>query len=133
MDGGDEIHLKTGRFGPYVQRGAVTEEVPKPPRASLPKGWRPEDMDLARALMLLNLPRAIGPHPEDGEMVEAGIGRYGPYVKHGRVYANLPEVDEVFSIGMNRAARPRERRSANSETIPKAVPSRSWTDATVHT
>jgi DNA topoisomerase-1 len=103
MDGGDEIHLKTGRFGPYVQRGAVTEEVPKPPRASLPKGWRPEDMDLERALMLLNLPRAIGPHPEDGEMVEAGIGRYGPYVKHGRVYANLPEVDEVFSIGMNRA------------------------------
>jgi DNA topoisomerase-1 len=81
----------------------VTEEVPKPPRASLPKGWRPEEMDLERALMLLNLPREIGPHPDDGEMMEAGIGRYGPYVKHGRVYANLPEVDEVFTIGMNRA------------------------------
>jgi DNA topoisomerase-1 len=103
VDQGDEIHLKTGRFGPYVQRGAVTEEVPKPPRASLPKGWRPEEMDLERALMLLNLPREIGLHPEDGEMVEAGIGRYGPYVKHGRLYANLPEVDEVFTIGMNRA------------------------------
>jgi DNA topoisomerase-1 len=60
-------------------------------------------MDLERALMLLNLPREIGPHPDDGEMMEAGIGRYGPYVKHGRVYANLPEVDEVFTIGMNRA------------------------------
>jgi DNA topoisomerase-1 len=103
IDEGDEIHLKTGRFGPYVQRGAVTEEVPKPPRASLPKGWRPEEMDLARALMLLDLPREIGPHPDDGETIEAGIGRYGPYVKHGRVYANLPEVDEVFTIGMNRA------------------------------
>jgi DNA topoisomerase I len=103
VDQGDEIHLKTGRFGPYVQRGAVTEEVPKPPRASLPKGWRAEEMDLDRALMLLNLPRQIGPHPEDGEPVEAAIGRFGPYVKHGKVYANLPEVDEVFTIGMNRA------------------------------
>nr|MCU0855956.1 type I DNA topoisomerase [Paracoccaceae bacterium] len=60
VDAGDQIHLKTGRFGPYVQRGDVTDEVPKPPRASLPKGWRPEEMDLDRALMLLNLPREIG-------------------------------------------------------------------------
>lgn len=60
-------------------------------------------MDIEKALMLLALPREIGPHPEDGELVEAGIGRYGPYVKHGRVYANLPEVNEVFEIGMNRA------------------------------
>ncbi|MDH5797123.1 MAG: type I DNA topoisomerase, partial [Paracoccaceae bacterium] len=102
-DQGEEIHLKTGRFGPYVQRGEATTEVPKPPRASLPKGWLPAEMDLDRALMLLNLPREIGQHPDDGELVEAGIGRYGPYVKHGRVYANLPEVDEVFTIGMNRA------------------------------
>jgi DNA topoisomerase-1 len=60
-------------------------------------------MDLDKALLLLNLPRKIGDHPEDGEPVEAGIGRYGPYVKHGRTYANLPEVDEVFTVGMNRA------------------------------
>ena len=60
-------------------------------------------MDLEKALMLLTLPREIGPHPEDGEIVEAGIGRYGPFVKHGRIYANLPDVDEVFTIGMNRA------------------------------
>ena len=53
--------------------------------------------------MLLSLPRKVGDHPEDGEPVEAGIGRYGPYVKHGRIYANLPEVDEVFTVGMNRA------------------------------
>ncbi len=102
-DQGDEISLKSGRFGPYVQRGEATADVPKPPRASLPKGWSPSDMDLEKALMLLNLPREIGPHPEDGEMVEAGIGRYGPFVKHGRTYANIKEVDDVFTIGMNRA------------------------------
>ncbi|APX89367.1 DNA topoisomerase I [Brevirhabdus pacifica] len=102
-DQGDAITLRKGRFGPYVQRGEATEEQPKPPRASLPKGWAQDDIDLEKALLLLNLPREIGHHPEDGELVEAGIGRYGPYVKHGRVYANLPEVDEVFTIGMNRA------------------------------
>jgi DNA topoisomerase I len=102
-DSSQPVWLKTGRFGPYVQLGDATEEVPKPPRASLPKGWAVEEMDLERALRLLRLPRRIGDHPEDGAPVEAGIGRYGPYVKHGSIYANLPEVEEVFTIGMNRA------------------------------
>ena len=102
-EAGNEIALKDGRFGPYVQRGEATEAQPKPDRASLPKGWVPAELTLERALELLSLPRPIGPHPEDGEMVEAGIGRFGPYVKHGAVYANLPEVEEVFTIGMNRA------------------------------
>ena len=103
QEDGQDITLRIGRFGPYVQKGEPSEEAPKPPRASLPKGWSPESMDLERALKLLHLPREIGPHPEDGEMVEAAIGRYGPYVKHGRVYANLPDAEEVFTIGMNRA------------------------------
>ncbi|MBT0779726.1 type I DNA topoisomerase [Paracoccus sp. pheM1] len=103
VDNGDQISLKNGRFGPYVQRGEATAEQPKPPRASIPKGWDLASVDLERALALLALPREIGPHPEDGVPVEAGIGRYGPYVKHGAKYANLPEVDEVFTIGMNRA------------------------------
>ncbi|WP_380057115.1 type I DNA topoisomerase [Falsihalocynthiibacter sp. SS001] len=102
-DAGDEISLRSGRFGPYVQRGEATEENKRPPRASLPRGWAPDTIDLDKALMLLSLPREIGPHPEDGEMVESSIGRYGPYVKHGRVYANIADVDEVFTIGMNRA------------------------------
>ncbi len=111
-DQGDEISLRSGRFGPYVQRGEATEDNKKPPRASLPKGWSPDDMDLEKALMLLNLPREIGPHPEDGELVEAGIGRYGPYVKHGRVYANIKEVDDVFTIGMNRAVEELAKKAA---------------------
>ena len=102
-DGGEAIWLKSGRFGPYVQRGEATAEVPKPPRASLPKGWDAATLTLEQAVSLLDLPRPIGPHPDDGVLIEAGIGRYGPYVKHGSTYANLPEVAEVFEIGMNRA------------------------------
>ncbi len=102
-DGTEEITLRIGRFGPYVQKGEPTEDQPKPPRASLPKGWSPEEIDLDKAMLLLSLPREVGPHPDDGEMIEAGIGRYGPYVRHGRLYANLKEVDDVFTIGMNRA------------------------------
>ncbi|MFC3087674.1 type I DNA topoisomerase [Tabrizicola soli] len=102
-ENGLEISLRAGRFGPYVQRGEASEAQPKPDRASLPKGWTPDSLTLERALALLSLPREVGMHPEDGVLVEAGIGRFGPYVKHGPVYANLPEVEEVFSIGMNRA------------------------------
>ncbi len=121
-DGGQEIWLKSGRFGPYVQRGEVTTENPKPARASLPKGWSPDDIDLEKALTLLSLPREIGPHPDDGEMIEAGIGRYGPYVKHGRIYANLPEVDEVFTIGMNRAVEVlAEKATRTGRTAPAAL------------
>ncbi|MCF1707274.1 type I DNA topoisomerase [Tabrizicola sp. J26] len=102
-EAGRDITLRSGRFGPYVQRGEATAEEPKPARASLPKGWSPDSLTLERALMLLNLPRQIGAHPEDGQLVEAGIGRFGPYVKHNSTYANLPDVEEVFTIGMNRA------------------------------
>ena len=103
QDEGQNITLRVGRFGPYVQKGEATEDTPKPPRASLPKTWVPDTVDLDRAMMLLNLPRPIGPHPEDGVLVESAIGRFGPYVKHGSTYANLPDVEEVFTIGMNRA------------------------------
>ncbi|MDG2403742.1 MAG: type I DNA topoisomerase, partial [Paracoccaceae bacterium] len=100
---GDDIKLLSGRFGPYVQRGEPTEENKKPPRASLPRDWAPDAMDLEKALSLLRLPREVGRHPEDGEIIETGIGRYGPFVKHGKLYANLKDVDEVFIIGMNHA------------------------------
>ncbi|HBS48744.1 MAG TPA: type I DNA topoisomerase [Rhodobacteraceae bacterium] len=109
-DQGDEIRVFKGRFGPYVQRGPVTEENKKPPRQSIPKDWPPEELELERAVMLLSLPRLIGEHPEDGVPVWANIGRYGPYLKHaastserGGTNANLESIDEVFTVGMNRA------------------------------
>ena len=101
-DTSTEVSLKSGRFGPYVERAAASEEE-KPKRASIPKGWDLDSVDFDRAMMLLSLPRDIGPHPEDGETIEAGIGRYGPYVKHGKTYANLESVDDVWEIGINRA------------------------------
>ncbi|MGB6534948.1 MAG: type I DNA topoisomerase [Xanthobacteraceae bacterium] len=99
---GLEVTLRSGRFGPYVQLGEAVEGE-KPKRASLPKGTSPDDVDLERALKLLSLPREIGIHPEDGEPIRAGIGRFGPYVAHGKTYANLEAGDEVFTIGLNRA------------------------------
>jgi DNA topoisomerase I len=99
---GLEVTLRSGRFGPYVQLGEGTEHE-KPKRASLPKSIAPEDVDLDRALALLALPREVGRHPEDGEPIRAGIGRFGPYVQHGKIYANLETGNEVFNIGLNRA------------------------------
>ena len=96
---GQEIALKVGRFGPYVQLG----NGEKPQRASIPKGFTPETMDLEKALRLLSLPREIGLHPETGKAMVAGFGRFGPYVAHDGTYASLDGPDEVFTVGSNRA------------------------------
>jgi DNA topoisomerase I len=99
---GLEVTLRSGRFGPYVQLGESVDGE-KPKRAGLPKGTNPEDVDLDRALKLLSLPRQVGRHPEDGEPIVAGIGRFGPYVQHGKTYASLETADDVFTVGLNRA------------------------------
>lgn len=96
---GEEITLRSGRFGPYIQRGEGKEAK----RAGLPKGWTPDSIDLEKALSLLSLPRDVGLHPETGKMISAGIGRYGPFLLHDGGYANLESVEDVFSIGINRA------------------------------
>jgi DNA topoisomerase-1 len=124
-DAGDEIWLKAGRFGPYVQRGEPTPENKKPPRASLPKargqflpGWEPDGMTLEKALTLLTLPREIGMHPEGG-VVKSNLGRFGPFIMHQKpdeekpVYVNLKEFQEVFEIGMNRAVEMLAEKRAN--------------------
>jgi DNA topoisomerase-1 len=124
-DDGDEIHLKSGRFGPYVQRGEATPENKKPPRSSLPKqgrdylpGWGPNEITLEQAVTLLTLPRQIGEHP-DGGMIASNLGRFGPYIMHQRpdeekpVYVNLKETLDVFEIGMNRAVEMLAEKRAN--------------------
>jgi DNA topoisomerase-1 len=98
-ESGEEVHLKSGRFGPYVQLGDGKE----PKRSSLPKGWEPAALTLEKALQLLSLPREVGLHPESGLPISAGLGRYGPFILHDGKYANLPDVEEVFTVGLNRA------------------------------
>jgi len=102
---GLDVAIKSGRFGPYIQLGEAKDvaEGEKPKRAGIPKGTSPADVDLQLALNLLSLPREVGLHPEDGEPIKAGIGRFGPYVQHGKTYASLEAGDEVFTIGLNRA------------------------------
>jgi len=101
-DSGMEVTLRGGRFGPYVQLGEG-KDGEKPKRAGLPKGTELDSVDLDFALGLLSLPREVGRHPESGEPILAGVGRYGPYVKHESTYANLDDEDDVMHVGLNRA------------------------------
>ena len=102
------VTLRKGPYGFYVQLGEELEKEkgkkapPKPKRASVPRHMDPAALDLDAALGLLSLPREVGPHPESGRMITAGIGRFGPYIKHGSIYVSLKE-DDVLSIGLNRA------------------------------
>ncbi len=98
---GLEVTLRKGPYGFYVQLGEVKGKT-KPKRASLLRDMDPAAVELAQALALLSLPRDVGPHPETGEMITAGLGRYGPYIKHQRTYLSLKD-DDVLTIGHNRA------------------------------
>jgi len=96
---GQEVTLRSGRFGPYVQLGEGKEAK----RASLPKDLAPAELDFGIALRLLSLPRTVGAHPETGEPITASLGRYGPYLAHQGKYAKLGATAEIFEIGMNAA------------------------------
>jgi DNA topoisomerase-1 len=104
---GEAVYLLFGQYGPYVQRGQASEEIPKPKRASLPKGTKPEDLSLEIACGLLQLPRLLGEHP-DGGKVQAGLGRFGSYVVHDKGkgekdYRSLKAEDDVLLVQLERA------------------------------
>ncbi len=104
-DTGEEITLKRGPYGLYLQQGEPdpTDKKAKPKRASLTKGMDPEALTIDEAVGLLSLPRTIGPHPSSGQPIQAGIGRFGPYVKMGAIYASLDRDDDILHVGLNRA------------------------------
>ena len=101
-DSGEAIYLMEGRYGPYVQQGERTDGR-KPKRASLPKNVQPEDVSLAMALKLLAMPAPLGTHPESGDPVKVGIGRYGPYVVHQKDFRSLTENDDPLEVTFERA------------------------------
>src|SRR5690554_384475 len=106
------IFLLTGRFGPYVQLGEITEENKKPKRVSLLKGMTPEEVDLKLAMKLLELPRLLGEHPEDGKVVRASVGRFGPYVVHDGKFKSIPKTDNVLEIDLARGVELLNQKSA---------------------
>ncbi|MBN2303031.1 MAG: type I DNA topoisomerase [Anaerolineae bacterium] len=109
-DTGEPVYVLIGPYGPYVQQGSNGENNgannnggKKPPRVSLLKNMKPEEITLEQALALLALPRTLGEHPETGKPVDAGIGRYGPFVRHDDSYRSLTKEDNVFTIDLARA------------------------------
>ncbi len=130
---GKHVYLMTGRFGAYVQLGETPEKekgskakVEKPKRASLPGTLSESTVTLADALKLLNLPREIGAHPDNGEVIVANFGRFGPYVKHGDEFRSLESEDQVFTISLDDAVAllrqpKRSRRRQATRTVIKAL------------
>ncbi|WP_062015976.1 type I DNA topoisomerase [Aureimonas sp. AU4] len=117
---GETVTLRSGRFGPYVQRGEGKEAK----RSSLPKGWLVADIDLEKAVQLLSLPREVGTHPETGKPILAGLGRYGPFLQHDGAYANLETIEDVLTIGLNRAVTviaEKKERGGRSRSTPAAI------------
>jgi DNA topoisomerase I len=104
-ESGLPVTLRSGRFGTYLQLGEQSKDkdADKPKRSSIPKGIDAATIDLEKALQLLRLPRDVGLHPETGSMITAALGKFGPYIKHETTYANVESIEDVFTIGLNRA------------------------------
>ncbi len=90
------VYLRSGPFGPYLQLGDITEEVPKPRRCSIPACFTPTEIDLETAVKLLALPRRLGKHPLTEKVVNAGVGRFGPYVTHDKVFASFDKKTHLY-------------------------------------
>jgi DNA topoisomerase I len=114
----EEITVRRGPYGLYVQQGEVTEDKKaRPKRTSLPRGMDGEQLTLDQAIGLLSLPREIGLHPETRDRIEVGIGRFGPYVRMGAVFGSLDRDDDVLAVGINRAVDLLAKKLASVRTL----------------
>jgi DNA topoisomerase-1 len=132
-ENGENIFLLTGRYGPYVQLGEVTDENPKPRRASVPRAQDLSTVTIEQAVQLLSLPRELGKHPESGEPVLANKGRFGPYVMHNGEFRSLKKTDDLFTVDLTRAMellntpkaeRPGFRKKADGEAASAKAPAK---------
>jgi DNA topoisomerase-1 len=116
---GEDITVRRGPYGLYVQQGEPdpADKKAKPRRTSLPRGMDGETMTLDQAIGLLSLPRLVGLHPETGLKMEAGLGRFGPYIKMGSIFASLDKDDDILAIGVNRAVDVIGRKMASVRVI----------------
>ena len=118
---GHPIFLMNGRFGAYLQLGERSDENKKPKTSSIPKGTDPETLTLERAVEILSLPRDLGKHPEDGKMIQAGLGRFGPFVKHVKEYRNLDDPAKVFTVTLDEAVellkQPKGKRRSSQKVL----------------
>ena len=102
---GVDITLRKGPYGYYVQSGEVKKQKSgnEGKRVGLLKGMKPDEVDLQTALSLLSLPKVLGENPDNGEQIEVGVGRFGPYVKSGKQYVSLPKGVNVLTISLSEA------------------------------
>jgi len=110
------VFVKKGPYGHYVQLGDDEQEG-KPKRISVPKNMDPTTVDFAKALKLLELPKELGNHPETGTVIKCNIGRFGPYVQHGSVFASLTKDDDILAIGFDRAIELIAKKEAKSKPL----------------
>jgi DNA topoisomerase-1 len=122
-ENGNDIYLKNGRFGPYLQYEKIIDdiEVKKITKkkkktkklksdvnellknVSIPKGLELESIDLEKAKFLCSLPKSLGTNPENQKEITLNTGRFGPYLKCENKSARIENIEEIFSIGLNRA------------------------------
>jgi DNA topoisomerase-1 len=139
---GQNVYVMNGRFGPYVQLGEMPEKddapkgkgakaaaAPKPKRASLGAGMTESTVTLEDALRLLDLPREVGMHPDDGAVIVANFGRFGPYIKHNDEFRSLENEQQVFDITLDQAVElfrqpKRSRRQSMARTVLNALGAR---------
>ncbi len=114
----EEITVRRGPYGLYVQQGEQTEDKKvRPKRTTLPRGMDGDQLTLEQAIGLLSLPRTVGPHPETQEPIQVGIGRFGPYVRMGSVFGSLDRDDDVLALGLNRAVDLIAKKMASVRTL----------------